>query len=119
MSLPDRDAMSLRHQVPGLPGARFGATLPRVAEDIPEETALQVVATAGSEPEADVIRQRLESAGISSVAQRTIGGPEWGASGSRYVYVRAHDLERARDLLGLTGTESDTTEASGDVSSGR
>ena len=104
----------------GAPGARFGATLPVMAEDIPpEETALQVVATAGSEPEADVIRQRLESAGISSVAQRTIGGPEWGASGSRYVYVRAHDLERARDVLGLTDTESGTTRASGDLPSGR
>jgi hypothetical protein len=89
-------------------------------EDIPPEaTALQVVATADSEPEADVIRQRLERAGISSVAQRTIGGPEWGASGARYVYVRAHDLERARDVLGLTDTESDTTRASGDLPSGR
>ena len=94
-------------------------TLRYMAEDIPpEETALRVVATAGSEPEADVIRQRLESAGITSVAQRTIGGPEWGASGSRYVYVRAHDLERARDVLGLTDTESDTTQASGDLPSG-
>ena len=98
----------------------FGARLPFMADDIPpEEAALKVVATAGSEPEADVIRQRLESAGITSVAQRTIGGPEWGASGSRYVYVRAHDFERARDLLGLTGTESDKTQASDDLPSGR
>jgi hypothetical protein len=90
-----------------------------MAEDNqPEETALQVVATAGSEPEADVIRQRLESAGISSVAQRTIGGPEWGASGSRYVYVRVHDLERARDVLGLADSESDSTQASDDPPAG-
>lgn len=62
---------------------------------------LRVVATATSEPEADLIRQRLAQAGITAVAQRTIGGPEWGASGARYVYVESADLERAQELLGL------------------
>jgi hypothetical protein len=65
-----------------------------------EDDELRVVATVGSEPEAELIRQRLAQAGISAVAQRSIGGPEWGASGSRYVYVRAAELERARAILG-------------------
>ena len=65
------------------------------------QDGLRVVATAGSEPEADVIQQRLAQAGITAVAQRTIGGPEWGASGARYVYVKAADLERAQEILGL------------------
>lgn len=62
---------------------------------------LRVAATASSEPEAELIRQRLAQAGITAIAQRTIGGPEWGASGARYIYVEAADLERARALLGL------------------
>jgi hypothetical protein len=28
-----------------------------------------------------------------------IGGPVWGASGARYVYVAATDLERTREVL--------------------
>jgi hypothetical protein len=75
-----------------------------------EDTALRVVATAGSEPEADVIRQRLAAAGIRAVAQRSIGGPEWGPSGARYIYVRAPDLERARNLLDPSGEASDPSE---------
>jgi hypothetical protein len=62
--------------------------------------ALRVVATAEGEPEAELIRQRLAQAGIGAVVQRTIGGPEWGASGSRYVYVPAAELELARSVLG-------------------
>jgi hypothetical protein len=62
---------------------------------------LRVLATADSEPEADVMRQRLTAVGIPSVAQRTIGGPEWGFSGARYVYVPAAELDRAREVLGL------------------
>jgi len=67
--------------------------------DSHDQERLTVVAVAGSEPEADVIRQRLEQAGIPAVAQRTIGGPEWGPSGSRYVYVRAPDEAHARRVL--------------------
>ena len=71
-----------------------------MAENNPQrDQELVVVATAGSEPEADVIQQRLEAAGITALAQRTIGGPEWGASGSRYIYVRASDEARARRIL--------------------
>jgi hypothetical protein len=64
---------------------------------VPED--LQVVATAENEAEAELIRGRLAGAGIHAVAQRAIGGPEFGASGSRYVYVAAGDLERAKALL--------------------
>jgi hypothetical protein len=60
---------------------------------------LRVVATAENEAEAELICGRLAGAGINAVAQRAIGGPEFGASGSRYVYVAADDLERAKALL--------------------
>jgi len=60
---------------------------------------LEVVATAANEPEAALLCQRLAEAGIHAIAQRTIGGPEWGSSGSRYIYVNAADAERASSLL--------------------
>jgi hypothetical protein len=60
---------------------------------------LEVVAVAANEPEAALLCQRLAEAGIHAIAQRTIGGPEWGFSGSRYVYVDATDAERASNLL--------------------
>jgi hypothetical protein len=59
----------------------------------------RVVTTAENEAETELIRSRLAEAGINSVSQRAIGGPEWGASGSRYIYVDAGDLERAKALL--------------------
>jgi Putative prokaryotic signal transducing protein len=62
-------------------------------------SALRVVATAANESEAELFRQRLAQAGIQAQSERVIGGPEWGASGARYVYVAATDLERARELL--------------------
>jgi Putative prokaryotic signal transducing protein len=60
----------------------------------------QVAAIAANEPEADLIRQRLEELGIGAISQRAIGGPEMGLAGARYIYVHARDLERARTLLG-------------------
>ncbi len=60
---------------------------------------LKVAATVSSEAEAELVQARLREAGIEAVAQRTIGGPEWGYSGSRYVYVPEADLERATALL--------------------
>jgi Putative prokaryotic signal transducing protein len=60
---------------------------------------LKIVATVNSEPEAEMVRIRLLEAGIQAVSQRTIGGPEWGLSGARYVYVREQDLVRARELI--------------------
>jgi hypothetical protein len=49
------------------------------------------------------MRQRLRDAGIESISQRTIGGPEWAPSGAEYVYVASRHLDRARELL--TGSE--------------
>jgi hypothetical protein len=71
-------------------------------DDSQEGRELQVVATAANEPEADLIVQRLAQAGITATSQRTIGGPEWGTSGSRNIYVEATQRERARELLETT-----------------
>jgi Putative prokaryotic signal transducing protein len=60
---------------------------------------LEVLTTVASEAEAELVRQRLAQAGIQSLSRRTIGNVEWGSSGSRYVYVEAAELERARALL--------------------
>lgn len=74
-----------------------------MANDDPQEArGLQVVATAASEPEADLIVQRLAQGGITATSQRTIGGPEWGTSGSQYIYVAAAQRERAREVLKST-----------------
>ena len=70
-----------------------------MSEEGKEKRRLEVVASAGSEIEADLIRQRLAGAGIAAIAQRAIGGPEWGTSGARYVYVDASELERALEIL--------------------
>jgi hypothetical protein len=64
-----------------------------------DDHTLQVAVTAANEAEADLICQRLAQAGIAATSQRSIGGPEWGMSGSRYVYVESEDLDRARELL--------------------
>ena len=61
--------------------------------------ALRVVASAANEAEAELLQQRLAQAGIQATSERVIGGPEWGASGARYIYVAATDLERARKVL--------------------
>ena len=61
--------------------------------------ALKIVTSVTSEPEAELVCERLSAAGISAIAQRTIGGPEWGYSGARDVFVGEQDLERAREVL--------------------
>ena len=58
-----------------------------------------MVATAANEPEAALLAERLAQAGIHAVSQRAIGSAEWGSSGSRFVYVKAADVERAKGLL--------------------
>jgi hypothetical protein len=68
-------------------------------DDHQQDHTPRVAATANSEPEADLICQRLEVAGIRATTQRSIGGPEWGVSGSRYIYVEAEQLARAHELL--------------------
>jgi hypothetical protein len=71
-----------------------------VAESDPRSAgARRVVATAATEAEAELLQQRLAQAGIQATFDRVIGGPEWGASGARYVYVETTDLERARAVL--------------------
>jgi hypothetical protein len=60
---------------------------------------LRVVVTAANEAEAELFEQRLAEAGVQATSKRVIGGPEWGASGARYVYVEATDLKRAREVL--------------------
>jgi hypothetical protein len=71
-----------------------------VAESEPGSgNALRVVASAANEAEAELLQQRLAQAGIQATSERVIGGPEWGASGARYIYVAATDLERARKVL--------------------
>ena len=60
---------------------------------------LKVVASVSSEPEAEMVRDRLLAAGIHAISQRTIGGPQWGFSGARDVFVNARDLERAHEVL--------------------
>ena len=99
------------------PCKRPTATCPRSSMSAPtseppdgEQNApsgrLVVVAAAANEPEAELIRQRLEVEGIAAIVQRSIGSVEWGSSGSRYVYVQAGELERARALLGVEQTPS-------------
>jgi hypothetical protein len=61
--------------------------------------ALKIVTSVTSEPEGELIVERLKEAGISAISQRTIGGPEYGFSGARNVFVDAQDLERAREVL--------------------
>jgi hypothetical protein len=61
--------------------------------------ALKVIATAANQAEGELIVARLAQAGVSAIEQRASGLPEFGASGGRYIYVQAADLERARAVL--------------------
>jgi hypothetical protein len=60
---------------------------------------LTIVTTVSSEAEAESVRERLLAADIYAISQRTIGGPEWGFSGARDVFVNARDLGRAHEVL--------------------
>jgi regulator of sirC expression with transglutaminase-like and TPR domain len=60
---------------------------------------LKIVTTVASEAEAELVRERLSAADIQAISQRTIGGPEWGFSGARDVFVSARDLDRAHEVL--------------------
>jgi hypothetical protein len=61
--------------------------------------ALKILTSVASEPEAEMVCDRLQAAGISAISQRTIGGPGWGFSGARDVFVDEQDLERAHAVL--------------------
>jgi hypothetical protein len=79
-----------------------------MAHDDPQEGhTLQVAASAANAAEAELIVQRLAEAGIAATSQRTIGGPEWGPSGSQFIYVEAAQRDRAREILQATEGISD------------
>ncbi len=54
-----------------------------------------------------MICARLANAGIAGEARRSIGGPEWGPAGARYVYVEPHALARAKEILNAADDFSD------------
>ncbi len=60
---------------------------------------LRLLRQAATAPEAQIIESRLREAGIEAIAQRSIGGPEWGLSGAQTVYVQDADLARAQEVL--------------------
>jgi hypothetical protein len=61
----------------------------------------RIVATATSEPEAEMICSLLAEAGIRAMFKRSVGAdvPGLGAAGARDVYVEDQDLRRAREVL--------------------
>jgi hypothetical protein len=69
---------------------------------------LKSLTTVTTEAEAEMVRDRLLGAGIHSIFQRTIGGPQWGGSGARAIFVNETDLDRAHAVLEADeGTFSD------------
>lgn len=46
-----------------------------------------------------MICARLSNAGIQALQRRNIGGPQWGGSGARSIYVEEQDAEGATELL--------------------
>jgi hypothetical protein len=52
-----------------------------------------------------MMRQMLAHEGIPAMLQRSIDNPEFGASGPRNILVKASDVGRARDALGLEPTQ--------------
>jgi Putative prokaryotic signal transducing protein len=60
---------------------------------------IKLLTSVGSTAEADMVIALLQDAGIHVMPQRSIGGPEWGMSGARDVWVDEHDLARAREVL--------------------
>jgi hypothetical protein len=81
-------------------GTPAGATDDSPNHRLRRDDTLRVVAIALGEPEADLIRQRLAEAEISSISRRVTGGPELGDAGARYVCVSARELARAQGILG-------------------
>jgi hypothetical protein len=60
---------------------------------------LKLVTSVASSAEAEIIRQLLLAAGIHSISQRNIGGPEWGPSGGQSVFVDEAQLDNAIAVL--------------------
>lgn len=66
-----------------------------------------VIATAANQAEADMICTRLTGSGIAAEARRSIGGPQWGSAGARYIYVEPHAAARAKEILSVPESFSD------------
>jgi hypothetical protein len=60
---------------------------------------IKILTSVSTTAEADIIVALLQEAGIHVIPQRATGGPEWGFSGARDVWVEESDLERAREVL--------------------
>ncbi|HWJ49725.1 MAG TPA: DUF2007 domain-containing protein [Solirubrobacteraceae bacterium] len=60
---------------------------------------IKILTSVASTAEADMVIALLEEAGIQTMPQRSIGGPEFGLSGARDVWVEEADLDRAREVL--------------------
>lgn len=86
----------------------------------PEERGLAQVASATSGVEADMMCERLAAEGIPAIHQRAIGGPSWGLTGGQYVYVKADQADRAREILqeGAGVSEEELTRLSEEAAQG-
>lgn len=73
--------------------------------DKDREPTPQIAITASNGPEAEMVCQVLAVAGIPAMQQRSVDNPEFGPGGPRSILVKAADLERARDALGLEPTQ--------------
>jgi ribosomal protein L12E/L44/L45/RPP1/RPP2 len=60
---------------------------------------IKILTSVGSTAEADMVVALLDEAGIQTMPQRARGGPEFGLSGARDVWVDEADLDRAREVL--------------------
>lgn len=59
----------------------------------------RIVTSVSNEAEAQMVGERLSEAGIRFSIRMASGGIQLGAAAARDVYVEAHDLDRARDVL--------------------
>jgi hypothetical protein len=60
---------------------------------------LEVLTTVENEAEAEMVAERLSEAGIEHSSRMASGGIRLGAAAARDIYVRADDLDRARETL--------------------
>jgi hypothetical protein len=65
---------------------------------MPEEE-LKVLTTVENQAEGEMVAERLSEAGIEHSSRMASGGIRLGAAAALDIYVRASDLERARETL--------------------
>ncbi len=70
--------------------------------DADRSERVRVLTAVASEAEAELIRLRLLDTGASAIHQRTIGGPQWGAS-ARRIFINDEDVGRAQQVLAPEG----------------